>query len=68
MWVLRGILIALSLALAGFLIWHGNVVIGVLIGAMAIVRIVLLTRMHSRREEIRRRLAARRRGMPSGRQ
>ena len=65
MWLLRGILIALSIALAVVLIVHGNVVIGVLIGALALTRTVLFVRMRHRREEFRRRIAQRRGNAPN---
>ena len=42
------------------LIVHGNVIIGVLIAAMAFTRAVLFVRLHTRREELRRRFAQRR--------
>jgi hypothetical protein len=60
MWFVRWILIGLSAALAIVLIMRGNVVIGVLIGAMAVARAVLFVRMHHRRAEFRRRIAQRR--------
>jgi hypothetical protein len=58
--VLRWVLIALSGALAAFLIVRGNVVIGVLVGAMAVTRAVLFVRMQHRRDMFRERIAARR--------
>ncbi len=57
MWVIRGVLIALSIALATVLILHGNVVIGALIGVMAVTRVVLYVQMRHRREELRQRIA-----------
>ncbi len=60
MTMFRWILVALSGALAVFLIARGNVVIGVLLGAMALTRALLFTRMHHRREMFRERMAARR--------
>ena len=60
MWVIRGILIALSVALATVLIVRGNVIVGVLIGALAVTRLVLLVQMRRRRDRFRRRLAQRR--------
>jgi hypothetical protein len=62
MWLTRWILVALSAALAVVLFARGNVVIGALIGAMAVTRAVFLVRFHHRREELRRRLAQRRAG------
>ena len=61
--IVRLILVALTAALAVVLFLHGNVVIGVLIGAMALLRIFVYMRMRGRREEIRRRVAQRR-GFP----
>jgi hypothetical protein len=65
--ILRWILIALSGVLAAFLVLRGNVVIGVLIGVMALTRAVLLVKMQHRREQFRRRIAARRSQYPGGR-
>ncbi len=62
--VLRWILVALSVALAAFLIVRGNVVIGVLVGAMAVTRAVLFVKMRHRREQFRERIAQRRAGRP----
>jgi hypothetical protein len=59
-WVIRWVLVALTAAVALALIWRGNVVIGVLLGAIAVTRAVLFTRVHRRRELIRRRIAERR--------
>ena len=59
-WVTRWILVALSAALAAFLVARGNVVIGALIGVMAVTRAVLLVGLRRRREEFRRRMAHRR--------
>ena len=61
--VIRWILVALSLALAVVLVVHGNVVVGALIGAMAVTRAVLFTRVQRRRERFRQHIA-RRRGYP----
>jgi uncharacterized membrane protein len=60
MWVIRGILVALTAALAIALIVRGNVVIGALLGAIALMRAIVLVRLHGRRELLRRRLAQRR--------
>ena len=60
-WVVRGILIALTAALAVALIANGNVVFGVLVGALAVTRMLLFTRMSQRRAEFRRRVEQRRR-------
>ncbi len=46
---LRWLLVALGGVLAVVLILHGNVVIGVIIGTMAVVRAVLLTQLQRRR-------------------
>jgi hypothetical protein len=67
MWFVRWILIGLSVALAVVLIVRGNVVIGALIGAMAVARAVLFVHMRHRRDEIRKR-DARRRGFPANSQ
>ncbi len=58
--VFRWILIALSALLAVFVIARGNVVIGVIIGAMAVTRAVMFLRMRHRREQLHERLVARR--------
>ena len=57
MWITRWILVALTAALAVVLIVRGNVVIGVLLGAMAVTRAVMFVTMRRRREEFRRRIA-----------
>ncbi len=57
MWAIRGVLIALSIALATVLILRGNVVIGALIGVMAVTRVVLYVQMRHRREQFRQRIA-----------
>lgn len=62
MWVIRGILVALTAAVAIALIVRGNVVIGALLGAIALMRAIFLVRLHGRRELLRRRLAQRRNG------
>ena len=59
-WVFRWILVALTAAIAFALILRGNVVIGGLLGLVAITRAVLFTRVRRRREEFRRRFAERR--------
>jgi hypothetical protein len=53
--VIRWIMVALSAALSVVLIVHGNVIVGVLIGALALSRAALLVRTRSRRREFRRR-------------
>lgn len=50
---LRWVLVALGAALAVVLVLHGNVVIGVLIGAMAAVRVVLVVQVQRRRRRWR---------------
>jgi hypothetical protein len=60
--VFRWILVALSVVLAAFLIVRGNVVIGVLVGAMAVTRAVMFVKMQHRREQFRERIAQRRAG------
>ena len=57
--IIRGVLVALIAALSVALIVRGNVVIGVLLGALACTRVVLMLRMRRRREELRRRFAQR---------
>jgi uncharacterized membrane protein len=59
-WVIRWILVALTAAVALALVLRGNVVIGALLGAVALTRAVLFTRVRRRREELRRRVAERR--------
>jgi Flp pilus assembly protein TadB len=61
--IIRGVLVALALALAGVLVARGDVVVGALIGTMAIIRAVLFTRVRRRRERFRQYLA-RSRGYP----
>lgn len=61
-WVIRWILVALTAALALALILRGNVLIGGLLGAVAVTRAVLFTRLRRQREEFRRRFAERRNG------
>ncbi len=58
--VLRWILVGLSGLLAVFLIARGNVLIGLIVGAMAVTRAVLFVRMHHRREQLHERIIARR--------
>ena len=55
--VVRWVLVALSLALAVVLIARGNVVVGALIGAMAVTRAVLFMRLQRRRERFRQHIA-----------
>jgi len=59
-WVLRGILVALTAAIAIALIVNGNVPIGGLLAAVAVTRAVLFARVHRQRDAFRRRLAERR--------
>jgi hypothetical protein len=54
-WVTRWILVVLSAVLAVVLIARGNVVIGVLVGALALTRIVLFVRLGRRRDRFRQR-------------
>jgi hypothetical protein len=65
--VFRGILVALTAAVALALILRGNVVIGALLGAMAVTRALLFVRMRRRRDEFRRRIADRRNARPRSR-
>ena len=60
-WVVRGVLVALTLALAVALIVNGRVLFGVLVGALAVTRLILFTRVSQRRAEFRRRVEQRRR-------
>jgi Flp pilus assembly protein TadB len=53
--VIRWIIVGLSAALAVALIARGNVIIGVLIGALAVSRALLLMRIQRRRRRFRRR-------------
>ena len=55
MLALRVALLVLAGVLAAFLIARGTVVIGVLVGAMAVVRALLLVTMYRRRREFARR-------------
>ena len=56
----RWVLVALSALLAVFLIARGSVVIGAIVGAMAVTRAVFFVRMQHRREQLHERLIARR--------
>jgi hypothetical protein len=56
----RWVLVALSALLAVFLIARGSVVIGAIVGAMAVTRAVFFLRMQRRREQLHERLIARR--------
>jgi hypothetical protein len=58
--IVRWMLVALTAALAVALVASGHVVIGVLLGAMAVTRAVLFVKMQRRREMIRARIAQRR--------
>jgi hypothetical protein len=60
MWGIRWVLVALSAALAIALIARGNVLIGLLVGALALTRMVYFVRLHNRRDQFRRRMAERR--------
>lgn len=62
--VIRWILVALTAAIALALILRGNVVIGALLGVIAVARALLFVRVRRRREEFRRRIAARRNAGP----
>jgi 16S rRNA C1402 (ribose-2'-O) methylase RsmI len=50
-WRWRWLLAGLGLVLAVVLIAAGNVVVGVLVGAMAIVRIVMFSKLQRRRAQ-----------------
>jgi hypothetical protein len=56
--VVRWILVALTAALAVVLIVSGHVVLGVLLGAMAVTRAVLFVKMQRRRVMLRAHRAA----------
>lgn len=58
--VIRWILVALTAAIAVVLISSGHVVLGVLLGAMAVTRAVMFVTMQRRREQFRERIAQRR--------
>jgi len=58
-WVIRGLLVGLTFVLGVVLLRRGNVVIGVLIGAIAVTRGVMFMQVWRRREQIRRRAEAR---------
>lgn len=54
--VIRWIIVALSAALSVALIAHGNLILGVIIGALAVSRATLLVGMQRRRRRFRRRI------------
>jgi len=53
--ILRAVVFVLALALAAALIAHGNILIGGLIGALAVTRLVLFINMRRRVGRFRRR-------------
>jgi hypothetical protein len=59
MWVIRWVLVALTAALSIALIVRGNLLIGFLVGALAITRAVLVVSARRRRQDFRRRLIQR---------
>jgi hypothetical protein len=61
MFAIRWVLAALSLALSIVLIARGDVLIGVILGVLALGRMAMFMRMQQRREEFRQR---RRQGGP----
>jgi hypothetical protein len=61
MWVVRWVLVALTAVLATILVLRGNVLVGVVLAAIAISRAILFTRLYHRRSLFRERMAARRR-------
>ena len=65
MWVMRWVIVALSATLAVVLIASGNVLIGMLVGALAVTRMVFFVRLQRRRDQFRRRMGGRR-NRPSG--
>ena len=60
MWVMRWILVGLTATLAAVLVVRGNIVVGVVLGAIAITRTTLLVRLQHRRAMLRQRIASRR--------
>jgi uncharacterized membrane protein len=52
--IIRWIIVALSAALSVALVVHGNVITGLLIGALALSRAALLMRIGARRRRFRR--------------
>jgi hypothetical protein len=62
--VIRWVLVGLSMALAVVLVRRGNVVVGMLIGALAVTRAFMFVHVQRRRERLRREIA-RRRGFPA---
>jgi hypothetical protein len=58
--VMRWILVGLTAVLAAVLVVRGNVVVGVVLGAIAITRAMLLGRRQHRRSMLRERIASRR--------
>jgi MFS superfamily sulfate permease-like transporter len=54
-WVTRWILVTLSIVLAVVLVVRGDVVIGVIVGAIAVSRMVLLVQLRHRRARFRQR-------------
>ncbi len=63
--VLRFVLIALGAALGVALIVNGNVVIGGILCAMAVMRLAMIVSMRGRRKELMARRMARRQSMPN---
>jgi hypothetical protein len=55
MFVIRWIMVALTTVLAVLLITRGNVVIGVVLGALTLARVALLVRLQQRRARFRQR-------------
>jgi hypothetical protein len=60
MWIVRWVLVALTAVLATILVLRGNVLVGVVLAAIAISRAILFTRLYHRRTLFRERIAARR--------
>jgi hypothetical protein len=58
-WALRWMLVALTGVLAVVLITRGNILIGGLVGAIAVTRAILLIQQRHRRREIRERFRQR---------
>lgn len=57
---IRWIMVGITFVLVALLIERGNVVIGVVLGLLAVARVALLVRMQQRREQFRQRFEQRR--------
>ncbi len=52
LWVWRGVILALTAALSVALIVRGNLLIGGLIGALAVARAILFVKVRRRRQQL----------------